>query len=191
MRHKIRVSQFCALSHDIAFQNWLAVSFSDLHKILINHLMNSSSCYDNKQKMLELLREITKRGKEQDLINFLMAEFPLLIDEVDPKVIRKPRINNRPQKHIGPFRYYNPILLSFPQKHIIRSIDREQLIKAVNDFIIDKIGVDYLVIDDTAYIEYFKMKYQSEYSVVPAVTREIYQYREALNISQGLKILEW
>lgn len=186
-KYRLRITQFCALSHDTQFQTWLQSNFHDLYEELIMHLSTSNSCTANKQKMVAIQLEIRKRGKADRLMDFLLREFPLVVEVLEEKTT-KPVTEEieRP----GIFNHYNPHLLTFPQKLILRNKDQSILVKSVDDFIKDKIDPDYLIIGDIAYIEYFKLKYVKEAKIIPTDARELVVYRRKNGIAQSQKIVE-
>ena len=74
------------------------------------------------------------------------------------------------------FKMYRPDILSFPQKLII--VDHpKNLYDRVQRFTQDKLAVDYIIIEDHAYIEYFDMKYAAVIDKIPRENRDIYLYR--------------
>ena len=82
-------------------------------------------------------------------------------------------------KH-GVFKSYKPGILSFPHKLILVDSNSEQLVKRVKDFLADKVKIDYLIIGDTAYIEYLMKKYEDILHQIPQNAREIEQFRRKM-----------
>jgi hypothetical protein len=80
------------------------------------------------------------------------------------------------------FKQYKPGLLTFPQKLILVDADAESLLNRVKDFLKDKVQIDYLLLGDTAYIEYVLKKYEDVVSQIPEHAKEIQQFR--LRMSQ-------
>jgi hypothetical protein len=185
------MSQFCALSREQPFHHWLQTIVPDQHDILMKHLETSTSCKSNKLKMIEIQSKIKERGFLSSLINYLLLEYPEVIEIIEEgKKIQRgvPKIVMTNDNKV--FRYYNPNLLSFPQKLIIKNVNVQALELSVLDFCKDKILTDYLIINNTAYIEYIKSKYYEEAKSVTDENRDLYQYRLRIGIASSVKILK-
>jgi predicted DNA-binding protein (UPF0278 family) len=129
--------------------------------------------------MIEIQKELEKNGKYQELISFLKDNFPATLREV--VVNKKPdpahTVILRSGKDMVVFKHYNCALLTFPQKLVMQNKDVAQLRRDVKNFLMDKMGYDYIIVDDKAYIEYFKYKYREEAGQITKEKREIYRYR--------------
>jgi hypothetical protein len=183
---RIKTTLFCSISKEAKWQDWLVKISPDLGQELLAHVKNSRSCRANSQKMREVLDKLRKRGAGPALIQFLKTEFPFAIEEVlekqvPQKTVRVETVDN------SIFEFYDPHLLSFPQKMILRNDDINVLRQSVVNFCIGKVGVDYLIIGNTAYIEYFKLKYDTEAGLIKSEEREIYKYRISVKIPQDRK----
>jgi len=187
-RYKIKARQFCSLSKEIKWQNWLKSVAPDLNRDLLSHLTKSKSCRSNSEKMSVIQKELATRGKSMDMVNFLKKEFPIVIEEENdkPQAITIKRSSN-PGRLV--FAYYNPELLTFPHKLIMENTDQQQLTRDVKDFCSKHFGTDYVIIENMAYIEYFPLKYESEVSKIDYTTREIVLFRKRFKISSGEKII--
>jgi hypothetical protein len=190
---EIKSSSFCGLSRAKDWQNWLKNVAPDLHKDLLKVVDSGKGCRANSNKMMDIYFTLHKRGLEPQLETFLKRRFPWIIkppEEPTRKQIRK-KVNkvkaaeaNRPRKHMNwetinkhnVFLSYRPDILSFPQKHIIIA-DPKFIYDQVQSFVANKLAVDYLIIDDHAYIEYFEPKYVAVVARIPREARDIYKYR--------------
>lgn len=150
------------------------------------HLKDSRSCRANNQKMREIQEKLIKRNHGSKLLQFLQTEFPFSIEEIiDKSPIQK--TNQVAPMASTVFEYYDPHLLTFPQKMVFKNQDIGELRRSVMDFCIGKVNVDYIILGDTAYIEYFKLKYSREAEVIKLEEREIYKYRMRYKIPKDKK----
>jgi hypothetical protein len=187
-RYVIRTSQYCALCKEIKFQKWLNDNCPEEYKDLIAHLKLSTSCKSNTKKMMEIQNTLRQKEKLVDLVKFLLEHFPITIDkDGDPDEIKEIEIIPTP----GPqrskillsidntliFKHYNPNLLSFPQKLVMQNADMKQLELDTKEFISTRLGTDWIIINDKAYIEYFTLKYHNEVLKITPESREIYKYK--------------
>lgn len=187
---EIKTSAFCGLSRSDDWQNWLKVVASDLHQDLLSVVSAGKGCRANTNKMMDIYFELNKRGLEPQLITFLKRRFPWIVkdtEQVQPQRVLKPiakktqlveqqpRDWNALNKH-NVFMLYRPDILSFPQKLII--VDEPALIYGrVQAFIKNKLAVDYIIVENYAYIEYFDAKYAAVIDKIPRTARDIYKYR--------------
>jgi len=188
---KIKKKYFCSLAHSDQWHGWLSANAKDLYNELME-VLKIPGCRSNKNKMMEIYNAIYDRKLSKEFEDFVKEKFPILVDSKEPIVKNKVvRSRNTPKKLrqnkvIVPsvnlnkhnvFKSYNPNILSFPHKMIFVDGDRDSLDKKVKDFIKDKVGVDYIIIDDHAYIEYFMPKYGNIIDKIPTNTRDINIYR--------------
>lgn len=180
MAYNIKISQFCAISQEIKFHVWLSNISTPLYEHLLAHFKGGGggSCRANTKIMAEIHQELQKTGKHTELIKFLQENYPQIIESRETPIINK---NNTvilaTVKKNPVFKHYNAQLLTFPQKAILYNKDINRLSRDVKRFISDKLDVDYIIIGDRAYIEYFKYKYRDESGKIHKDKREIYQYR--------------
>jgi hypothetical protein len=155
----------------------------------VSHLSLSKSCRSNSEKMSIIQKELEKRGKMVDMINFLRKEFPIVIEsgDVTNTLTVTIRRSSNPGRLV--FAHYNPELLTFPHKLIMENTDQQQLIKDVKDFCSNHFGTDYVIAGTMAYIEYFPMKYENEVLKVKPDIREITLFRKRIRINPGEKII--
>jgi hypothetical protein len=177
MRYSFRTDQFCALSTDQTFHKWLEDVDKEVYAGLQVHLKRNPGCRANKEYMKMVRRQLSANDLNDELIKFLRDYFPTVL-----KPIIEPRENNKIDlselnKH-GVFRIYRPHILTFPHKYIIVDSDLEQLKKKIVEFIKDKIGTDYIIIEDRVYIEYFEPRFKEEAETVPREVREIWLYKK-------------
>jgi hypothetical protein len=192
---ELKSSAFCSLSRSADWQAFLKDIAPDLHKDLKRTLNSSKGCRTNSNKMMDIYHEINKRGLEKDLEVFLKRRFPWIIKQKHQptqKAVKKqimktqiamakrPAVRNWKtlNKH-NVFKIYRPDMLSFPQKLILVG-NTETLHDNVQSFVKDKLAVDYLIIEDRAYIEYFEVKYSGVIDKIPRNKRDIFQYRQKM-----------
>ena len=187
----IKVAYFCSLANHKEWKEWLKANAEELYYDLLETL-KMRSCRKNSDKMLEIYNKLYSIGLGNKLELLISSRFSNIIelesDEQSEKVIvsrsdKKKRVktklpsrkftNNATNKH-GVFSSYNPKILTFPHKIILTGDNLEE---QVESFIRDKIGVDYIVVEDHAYIEYFLSKYGDIVDSVPRENRDIYSYR--------------
>jgi hypothetical protein len=194
MAEEIKTSAFCGLSRSEDFQRWLKSTAEDLHEDLLTVIGSAKGCRANSNKMMDIYFELNDRGLEPHLITFLKRRFPWIIKDNPhppaPNRVREVK-NIRNEQRISQlksvkdwaslnrhnvFRSYRPDILSFPQKLII--VDHpNNLYDRIQRFVGDKLAVDYLIIEDHAYIEYFDMKYAAVIDKIPRENRDVYLYR--------------
>ncbi len=174
---KVKANQFCALATDGHFHNWLQSYAPDLLDEL-QATIKTGSCKSNSAKMQDILDKLEQRGKTPALIRFLNDVFPFVIEEIrkaDIKPVNLVFLIKNPVNSI--FKFYNPYIVSFPQKVIFQNKDVEALKRIIQSFSAGKLAVDFIIIGDLGYIEYFKPKYAKEAKIFPESKREIVQYR--------------
>lgn len=154
-------------------------------------------CKARAERMTHIYNKLYERGKGTEFENFILDKFPYVIDrgsDVKPQLnphkhmkakISRPAVKHPKQKtnsenmnKHGVFRTYKPEILSFPQKRIIVNDDRKQLEAQVSSFIKDKFGVDHVIVEDRAYIEYFEARYKGVVEKVEKNKRDIYLYKK-------------
>lgn len=185
---KLKTSHFCGLSSASDWRNWLKSVALDLYDELVN--APKKGCKANQEKMVDIHRSLIKRGLQSKLEDFLRQRFPYVIEEDDHSTLNvlKP-VAVTPTKpvegHIESmnkhkvFRSYRPDILSFPHKYIIAG-DPTTLKERVKTFTFDKVGVDILIIEDHAYIEYFHKRYSDVVEKIPQENRDLWIYRQKM-----------
>lgn len=188
---KIRINEFCGISRNKLWQEWLRTQAPDLYDQLIAVVSDpAGGCKKNTAVMVDIYNTLVRRGKESELTNYLRKEFPVALEEVQKNVFKTgiKKTNTEvdleaykdlqgPNKH-KVFKSYNPNILSFPQKKIITDPNLINLNKRIKSFIKDKVDPDYIIIEDRAYIEYFLPKYRHEAAKYPTELRELFQWRK-------------
>lgn len=194
MALKLNTSKFCALSRNSDFNKWLRDIASDLHSTLVQ-VRKQPGCKSNREYMMTIYRNLYARGKGQELETFIKSRFSYLIEKeieesrpgvpvveqtinrVQPKLpkVKAPKPEELNKHKV--FKMYKPNMLVFPQKKIIVEENPDTLLKVVKKFLSNKIGTDYIIIEDRAYIEYFDQKYAVVNERIKKEAREIYQYR--------------
>ena len=194
---EINTGAFCGISKSQDWQNWLLQIAPDLHQDLLVTLKAKKGCRANSNKMQDIYLTLYERDKGDAFEDFIRRRFPYLIKK-DHRKINLPKkdilkhqkvaqIARKKQTRSTPLDYselnkhkvfpdYKPHILTFPQKLILVD-DPAILYQRVQQFIKDKLAVDYLIIDDRGYIEYFLPKYAAIINKYPKEKRDIYQYR--------------
>lgn len=183
---KLKHSHFCGLSSATDWRVWLKSVAPDLYDGLVN--APKKGCKANQEKMVEIHQTIIQRGLQTKFESFIRQRFPYVIEEdnhltlniISPK---KPAPTTPVTGHIETmnkhkvFRSYRPDILSFPHKYIIVG-DPTTLKEQINKFTHDKVGVDTLIIEDHAYIEYFHKRYSDVVEKIPQENRDLWVYRQ-------------
>lgn len=189
----IKVGHFCGLGSSTLFKNWLTKIAPDLLDRLLNN--PKKGCKSRQEKMIEIHKELYVRKLGDRLEKFVQEQFPYMIqvlpDAPKPsasKTIAMPKAQQI--THIedlnrhGVFKHYRPDLLTFPQKYIIVG-EPAVIADMVRNFIHDKVGVDHIVIDNTAYIEYFHKRFSDVAGKIKPEDREIWAYRQRIGQKNG------
>lgn len=182
---QLKIEQFCGLSGAPDFRTWLKSIAPDLLDGLINN--PNKGCKSNQEKMIEIRRNLYDRKLEKQFEGFISKRYPYLIirDKIKPSMFKSDMPSTATTGHIdgmnkhGVFKHYRPDLLTFPHKYIMNG-DPNTLQARVKNFIVDKLGVDYVIVDDYAYIEYFPRRYADIISQIRPEDREIYAYRKRM-----------
>lgn len=119
--------------------------------------------------MLELLTEIENRGNGQSLAEFILSNYPHMIDGHRP--IRSDYGNDIV------FNNYNPNILTYPRRMIIEG-DQRLLDRKAREFLLDKMKGDYIIVGDKLYIEYLEKKDKSIANSIPLSNWQIANYRQ-------------
>lgn len=188
----IKTGHFCGLSSATDFRNWLKGVAPELYDDLVNAPVKG--CRAKSEKMIQIKDKLYTIGKGLELEAFIQRRYPYMISQtpLPPKepskqyleVIKsKPSTEPKQSDHIDSlnkhkvFKHYRPDLLTFPHKYIIVGdpIKLPDLIKA---FTVDKVGVDSIIVDDHAYIEYFTRRYSDVAEKIKQEDREIWVYKQ-------------
>lgn len=192
MKYRIRTQQFCSLSKEAHWQNWLYTVAVDLHKDLMEHIEKSTSCRTNHIKMMEIHAKLEQRKLVHNMVKFLRKNYPHTVEEVADVESDSPIPFAPPSKILESitekevFAHYKPGLLTFPQKAVMENDDVDALKRDVHNFLATMINGDYIIIGNRAYVEYFKLKFSKESQEIKLHDREVYQYR----VKHGLGALE-
>jgi len=187
---KLKESQFCGMSRSKAWLEWIAAAAKDLHDDLVQTHKSGRGCRANREKMLSLRKALYDRGMGSRFEEFILKTFPFLIEREEPKQQQATVVHKTVQSLPVPsqskdhrlnkhkiFKYYRPDLLKFPHQLIIQDGDPKELERKVKEFVSDKIGVEILVIEDTAYIEYVMPKFADVLSKMSPKLYEIKAHR--------------
>lgn len=180
MRYELKTSQFCALAQDAQWQTWLKGVAEDLSNSLKMHLKNSKSCKSNREFMMILRKKLKDRNLDDKLLKFLQNVFPIVLKPIDEEPRSSRKVISTPEelnKH-KVFKMFKPRLLTFPHKMIIVDENRGSLQRRVRKFAKTKIHVDWIILEDRAYIEYFESRFREEAEKIPVNQREIFQFKK-------------
>lgn len=140
----------------------------------MGQIQQSRGCNQNRDIMIELLREIEKEGGTDKLFGFLQAHYPhMLVGEDAPP----PRVKMVDDPI---FPYFNPALLTYPRRRIIEG---ENLKQRVQEFLLDKGTCDYAIVGDRAYVEYLDRKDAAIIDKIPLRNWLIAQWRSRQSTS--------
>jgi len=182
---KLRLSSFCGLSRNPEWQEFLKAIAPNLHAELNNFLRTNAGCKGAKDKMLDVYKKIYVLGKGDALEDFIRRRFSYMIEgestQKAKKIIKHRQVQKKKaeldlNKH-KVFRRYQPSLLTFPHKRIIVESNSKLLLDKVRAFLNDKIEIDYIVLEDHAYIEYLLPKYAHMQDKLPIHAKEVTQYK--------------
>lgn len=166
---KIKTDQFCSLATSPSLQTWLYNNDAELYRNFIGRLQRSRGCSQNRELMLELLTEIENRGNGKSLAQFILSNYPHMIDGGKPT-------KNYYEDNVV-FSNYHPNVLTYPRRIIIEGESRLFNKKAV-EFLLDKMKGDYIVVGDKLYIEYLEKKDKLIANSIPLSNWQIANYRQ-------------
>lgn len=165
---RIKVEQFCSLATSPSWQAWLYHFNADLYRKFIKRLQESRGCSQNRELMTEILQEIDSINGGDALGAFLAKHYPHMIDGPNKANI---------SKHTGQvFEYYNPNILTYPRR-VIFTGDIRSLKRTVNEFVLDKIKHDSIIVGNTAYVEYLTKEDMNIADKIPNSNWQIPAYR--------------
>jgi hypothetical protein len=185
---QIKIGHFCGLSSSTDFRNWLKSTSQSLYDELINN--PKKNCKSKQEKMTEIYKKLYDGNFGPALEEFMSKRFSYMIESSSQQtknVSHKPKLIDHIEnlnKH-EVFKKYRPDLLSFPHKRIIVG-DPSKLPNLVKEFIVDKIGIDYIIIDGHAYIEYFARRYSDIAERIKKEDREIWAYRQRIQQNENI-----
>jgi hypothetical protein len=151
-----------------------------------------TGCKGNREVMLQIHAGLYAKNKGDEFEKFIRNNYPHIIEDAalvnqiketaaettvpdisfDMRVIADDKNLN---KH-GVFPSYNPDILMFPHRHIIVG-DNNTLTQAINEFSKGKHILDWIVVDDRAYIEWLSDKYISILEQIPEHQFQIRRYK--------------
>ena len=144
-----------------------------LYRKFIHKLRESSGCTQNKDLMVEVLKEIDKTGGD-DLIEFLQKHYPHMLS--GQSTIRQQNEDAQALKDDNVFQHYNPNILTYPRRQIFVG-PRSMLNGKVQEFLLDKIRGDHIIVKGRAYIEYLEKGDTAIADQIPQSNWQISQYR--------------
>jgi hypothetical protein len=161
---RVRVDKFCSLSTSPSWQAWLFHFDQGVYRKFIKKLQASRGCDQNKELMIDLLKEIETIPQGNDkLLDFLTKHYPyMLVDDEGRRLPRQQALAGLDDI----FEHYNPDILTYPRRFIITGAAHE-LNRKVKEFLLDKIQSDYVIVGDRAYIEYLKKEDASVKEQIP------------------------
>jgi len=179
------------MSRSEDWQNWLKETDSELYQMLIDVINQRKGCSSNSEVMMKIYKGLYDRGLGEEFEVFITKRYSWIIEKSTTGIKRPPRrLQDAPkmwkkQRKVSDvssmnkhkvFRSYRPDLLQFPHKYIIVN-DPSKICQEVEDFVRDKIGVDWIIIEDHAYIEYFPAQYADICEQISPETRDVHCYR--------------
>jgi hypothetical protein len=205
---KIDQRKFCGLSKSKNFQSFLRENYPILFQGLIEHLQQGKGCGANKNKMIEIYKEIEKVDGIPKLVEFLqnvnpssvVVENPISINDKNP-VVSSTLINpyvafearsssdlfHKLNIH-NVFDIFKPGVFMIPQRMIVFDITREGCANKVVNFIRNKINTDYVILKGPkywhGYIEYFEPQHNEEAKKINIDDRPISRYKKKFNLER-------
>lgn len=148
---RVIASKFCSLSTSPSWQAWLFHFDQSLYRRFMQRLQGSRGCNQNHDIMVEFLKELEKMpGGAEKLFEFLEKHYPHMI--VRDSSAQKPW--SEPKRSVDPvFPQFNPNVLTYPRRQIL---DGEDLVRRIQEFMLDKIKGDFVIVDGKAYIEFLE-----------------------------------
>lgn len=187
----IKTAHFCGLSSATDFRNWLKGISPELYDDLVNAPVKG--CRAKQEKMIQIKEKLYAASKGPELESFIQRRYPYMITQAPPPVKEapkhfeppKPKLVEQPKQtdHIDNlnkhkvFKHYRPDLLTFPHKYIIVG-DPATLPDLIKAFTVDKVGVDSVIVDNHAYIEYFTRRYSDVAEKIKPEDREIWAFKQ-------------
>jgi hypothetical protein len=155
---KVKVDKFCSLSTSPSWQAWLFHLDAAVYRKFMRRLQESRGCNQNKDLMVELLKEFERMpGAVDKLFEFLSKHYPHMIvkeqQSQPPKIVDKAEPVAVPKLGQGGtiFPYYNPQILTYPRRQVFEGGDLD---RRVREFLLDKLKSDFVIVDGKAYVEY-------------------------------------
>jgi len=164
---ELKTGLFCRIARESPWQEWLGIHSKELLAELV-YTIEKHGCGDVELCMVKIVNVLKDMGLEAQLSAFLMRRYPYILKSFKAE----------PQKH-EVFAFYNPNVITFPSKLVMRNDDPKKLVGMVEKFTKDKCGVDFVIVDDCAYIEYFNTKHRNIANSMPMASREVHQYKQA------------
>jgi hypothetical protein len=181
---QLRQAQFCGLSKTNIWTGWLKIHAPDLLDELYKTQRSGKGCRANREMMLLIKNKLYERGLGDKFEALIAQKFPFIVDRKKDQPRAQPVqkvITLLPvppaskgihlNKH-NVFTVYRPDLLTFPHKLIIQDANKAERERKVSEFTTNKIGVNIVTIDDTAYIEYLLSKFAD---VLPKIQPTMYE----------------
>jgi hypothetical protein len=156
---KVKVDKFCSLSTSPSWQAWLFHLNGKLYHSFMKQLQESRGCNQNRDIMIELLKEIEKIEFGTDkLFDFLQKHYPHMIVKDDGTPVKpavKTKSERQPRKADDIFPYFNPAIVTYPRRQVF---DGDNLERRTKEFLVDKLKSDYVIVDGKSYIEYLERR---------------------------------
>lgn len=146
---KIRADRFCSLSTSPSWQAWLFHFDVTIYRRFIRRLQESRGCNQNREIMVELLKEIEAvDGGLDKLMEFLGKHYPhMIVGDAKPATVA-------PANNVFPD--FNPDILTYPHRRVFENQNRRELEKEVKGFLVGKAKSDFVISDGRAYVEYLE-----------------------------------
>lgn len=176
---KLRVDKFCSLATSPSWQAWLYRFDASLYREFIVKLQSAKGCSGNKEIMLELLKRIEAMdGGADKLEAFISKNYAhmMITDDATPRPVP---VQSQTVQQV--FQYYNPNLLTYPRRIVFEG-DERSLAKTINEFVLDKIKYDSLILNGKAYVEYLTQADRLIINSIPVTNWQIAAYRLKNNL---------
>lgn len=171
---KVKVDKFCSLSTSPSWQAWLFHFDVPMYRRFMRQLQESRGCNQNRDIMVELLKEMEKiPGGVEKLFEFLEKHYPhMIVREQKAEAKKAPAPVKSP---VGPvFQHFNPNVLTYPRRQVLEGEDLRQ---RVQEFMLDKIKGDFVIVDGKAYVEFLERGDAPLADKIPAKNWQIAAWR--------------
>lgn len=137
----------------------------------MHQLHEARGCNQNRAIMTEVLQEIDKINGA-DLVIFLQKHYPHMLDGPTPRQQRE----NIKFESGNIFPHYDPNILTYPRRQIF--VGSKRILKRkVQEFLLDKLRGDYIIVNEKVYIEYLEKDDTPIADQIPTKNWLISQYR--------------
>jgi len=172
---QINTALFCSLARNQDWLSWLTEHAPDLCQQLMQ-INQQSGCKPVRAHMDGLIDILLERGLHDELEMFLIHYFPFMVRNKPSNSTTWPFKNEV-------FGFYNHRILTFPRRMILCHDDINELNRRIENFTRDKLGVDFVIVDRCAYIEYFERQHRDIMIKIKPEDREVYRYKKNIAVA--------